>query len=103
VAISITFTKTNGFTETYSVDWDDAVMNRFLDWAKVAYPTITQGPAGAGPGSMVSTPPNNAQACRRAARSYVQGLKASIRDWEKQEALKLADVAPAAINDGPAA
>jgi hypothetical protein len=100
VAISITMTKTNGFSETFTADWDDAVMNRFLEWAKAAYPTIAQA-EGAGPGAVTSTPPTNAQAARRAARGFINGTKNSIRAWEKQEAMKLADLEPAPIADAP--
>jgi hypothetical protein len=100
VAISITMTKTNGFSETFTADWDDAVMNRFLDWAKAAYPNNT---GTGGPGDpVVSTPPSNAQAAKRAARGFINGTKNSIRAWEKQEAMKLADLEPAPIADAPA-
>jgi hypothetical protein len=88
MAISITITKTVGLNETFSADWDDATMDRFLAWAKAAYPNAD------------GTLPNNGAACRRASRGVVQGIRDNIRNAEKATALA-AVANPAPIDVAP--
>jgi hypothetical protein len=90
MAVSITLNKTSGLTETVTFDWSDATMDRFLAWAKASYPSDPDPVTGIVPAT------TNQQACRRAARGWMQGTRDNIRRWEKQTALA-AVTEPAAI------
>lgn len=89
MSITITWTNTaTGLSESNT--WlDDAATARILAWAKQNYPTTL--PDG------TTQPANNAQAVRRASRSFIQGLRDATRRSENDAAL--AAVAPPAPID----
>ena len=90
MAITITWTTAGGLNQTNT--WlDDAATDRILAWAKVNYPTAITLPDG----TPSTQPANNAQAVRRASRSFINGLRDAARKAEKDAALAaVADPAP---------
>jgi hypothetical protein len=75
MTVTITITKDTGFTNTFQQDWDDATVDRMIDWAKSAYKNDD------------GTLPGQGAACNRASKAVIQGWRDNIRRHEHDTAV----------------
>jgi hypothetical protein len=74
MTVTITITRdADAFSNTFTQDWDDATVDRMIEWAKNAYPNDD------------GTLPGRGAACNRASKAVVQGWRDNIRRFEAQE------------------
>jgi hypothetical protein len=89
MTVTITIEKT-GFTNTFVQDWDDATVDRMIDWAKAAYKNDD------------GTLPGQGAACNRASKAVVQGWRDNIRRHEAMEDVAaIPPPAPIDVSDTP--
>jgi hypothetical protein len=73
MTISITVSKVDGFSSTFTQNWDDATTDRVIDWAQATFLNDD------------GTQPGPSAACNRMSKSWIQGLRDATRKKENDD------------------
>jgi hypothetical protein len=91
MTVTITIHKdSDGFNNVFTQEWDDATVDRLIEWAKKAYLNDD------------GTEPGRGAACNRISKAVVQGWRDNIRRHEAMEDIAaIPPPAPIDVTDTP--
>jgi hypothetical protein len=90
MTVTITVSKDDGYTNTFVQEWDDATVDRLIEWGKAAYPNDD------------GTAPGRSAALNRVSKAVVQGWRDNIRRHEAMEDIAaIPPPAPIDVTDTP--